>query len=105
MITWNHVLQAKYPNLLILAELAHVQCVSTTMCELAFYVHNLIKTKVRNRSGNKNLEAMLRIALEGPDKGVDDIISDVVPLWKNDRLYRFCMLILLLVWILLIHQV
>ena len=31
------------------------------------------------------LEAMLRIALEGPD----DIISDVVPLWKNDNKYHF----------------
>jgi hypothetical protein len=46
MITWNHALQARYPNLLILAELAPMQCVSTTTCECAFIVHNLIKTKV-----------------------------------------------------------
>ena len=32
MITWNHVLQARYPNLLILAEVAHVQCVSIATC-------------------------------------------------------------------------
>jgi hypothetical protein len=32
MITWNHALQAQYPNLLILVELAHVQCVSTVTC-------------------------------------------------------------------------
>ena len=38
MITWNHALQAWYPNLLILAELAHVQCVSTATCERAFSV-------------------------------------------------------------------
>jgi len=38
MITWNHALQARYPNLLILAKLAHVQCVSTTICEHAFGV-------------------------------------------------------------------
>jgi hypothetical protein len=49
MITWNHALQARYPNLLILAELAHVQCVSTMTCERVFSV--LIKTKVRNRLG------------------------------------------------------
>ena len=79
MITWNHVLQAWYPNLFILAELAHVQCVSTATCERAFSVQNLIKTKVRNRLGTRNLDAMLRIALEGPDEGVDDIINDVVP--------------------------
>ena len=47
--------------------------------------------------GNKNLEAMLRIALGGLDEGVDDIITDVVPLWKNDGNYRFCMLIPLLI--------
>jgi hypothetical protein len=27
MITWNHALQGRYSNLLILVELAHVQCV------------------------------------------------------------------------------
>jgi hypothetical protein len=77
LITWNHALQARYPNLLILAKLAHVQCVSTMICERAFNVHNLIKTKVRNKLGNKNLDAMLRIALEGPDEEVDDIIGGV----------------------------
>ena len=79
-ITWNHALQERYSKLLILAELTHVQCISTTMCECAFSVQNFIKIRVRNRLGSKNLEAMLRIALEGPNEGIDDIISDVVPL-------------------------
>ena len=69
MITWNYALQARYPNLLILAELAHVQCVFTTTCERAFNVQKLIKTKVTNSLGSKNLDA-----LEGPDEEVDDII-------------------------------
>ena len=94
---WDHALQAWYPNLFIIAKLAHVQCVSTEMCERAFSVHNLIKTKVRNMLGSKNLKAMLRIALEGPKEVVDDIISDVVPLWKNDSKDRFLMLIPLLI--------
>ena len=51
----------------------------------AFVVRNLIKTKVRNRSDHKNLNAMLRIALEGPDEGIDDIIGDAIPLWKKDN--------------------
>ena len=33
-----------------------------------FSVQNLIKTKLKNRLGSKNLDAMLRIALEGPDE-------------------------------------
>jgi hypothetical protein len=47
-------------------------------------VQKLIKTKVRNRLGIKNLDAMLRIALEGPNEEVDDIIGDAIPLWKKD---------------------
>ena len=52
MITWNHSLQTRYPNLLVLADLARVQCVSTSTCERAFSVQNLIKTRVRNRLGS-----------------------------------------------------
>ena len=89
MITWNHSLQVRYPNLLVLAKLASVQCVSTATCERAFSVQNLIKTRVRNRLGSKHLEAMLRIALEGPDDEIDDVLCDAVLLWKNDSKYRF----------------
>jgi hypothetical protein len=70
MITWNHALEARYLNLLILAKLAHVQCVSTATCERAFSVKKLIKTKVRNRLSSRNLNAMLRIALEEQDEEV-----------------------------------
>jgi hypothetical protein len=52
-------------------------------------VQKLIKTKVRIRLGGKNLDAMLRIALEGPNEEVDDIIGDAIPLWKKDNKYRF----------------
>jgi hypothetical protein len=95
MITWNHALQARYLNLLILAELAHVQCVSTMTCERAFSVQKLIKTKVRNRLGSKNLNAMLRIALEGPDEEVDEIIGDAFG--RRTVSTVFCMLIPLLI--------
>jgi hypothetical protein len=58
MITWNHALQARYPNL-ILVELAHVQCVSRATFEHAFSKQNLIKTKFGIMLGNKNIKAML----------------------------------------------
>ena len=38
MISWNRALQAPYPNLLVLLELAHVQCVSRATCERDFSV-------------------------------------------------------------------
>ena len=52
---------------------------SSTKCQHAFKVQNLIKSKVGNRLGNKNLEAILQIALEGPDEGADDTINDDGP--------------------------
>jgi len=38
---------------------------------------------------SKNPEAMIQIAFEGLIEEVDDIISDVIPIWKNDTKYRF----------------
>ena len=40
-------------------------------------MQNLINTKVRIRLDSKNLDAMLRITLEGPDEEIDDIVGDV----------------------------
>jgi hypothetical protein len=36
-----------------------------------------------------DLSGMMRIALEGPNEEVDDIIGDAIPLWKKDSKYRF----------------
>jgi hypothetical protein len=44
---------------------------------MSFGVEILIKTKFKNKLGSKNLEAMMQIALEELDEGVDDII--IVP--------------------------
>ena len=49
----------------------------------------MIKTKVTNRLGSNNLNAMLRIALKRLDEEVDDIIGDAIPLWKKNNMYRF----------------
>ena len=37
----------------------------------------------------QNLEAILRIAWEGPDENFDNIIEEAIPLWKNGTKYRF----------------
>ena len=49
MITWNPTLQLKYENLLMLAKIARVQCISTSTCERAFFIQNIIKSKFRNK--------------------------------------------------------
>jgi len=56
MVTWNEPLQVKYANILLLAEIARCQCVSTATCERVFSIQNVIKTKYRNRLGTKHLE-------------------------------------------------
>jgi len=89
MVTLNLSLQTQYPNLLVLIDLARVQCISTTTCERAFSVQNLIKTQVRNRLGSKNLEAMLRIALKGLDENFDNIVEESISLRKNGTKYHF----------------
>ena len=56
MIIRNHTLKVKYEYLVVLAEIARVQCISTASCERAFTVQNCIKTKQRNKMFTKNLE-------------------------------------------------
>ena len=44
---------------------------------------------MRNKLRNINLEAMLRVSLEGPNKNFDNIIEETIPLWKNRTNYQF----------------
>ena len=74
-----------------------MQCVSIMTCERAFSVHNLIKTKARNRLGSKNLKAMLDIALEGLDEG-HMTLSVTMSHFGRMTIYNiFCMLISILI--------
>jgi hypothetical protein len=89
MITWNHTLNVKYENLLVLAEIARVQCISTASCERVFLVQNCIKTKQKNRMLTKNLESVLRVVLEGPIEDYFDIINEAIGIWKNNTKFRY----------------
>jgi hypothetical protein len=89
MITWNHTLKVKYENLLVLAEIARVQCISTASCERTFSVQNCIKTKQRNRMLTKNLESVLRVALERPIGDYFDIINEAIGIWRNNTKFRY----------------
>ena len=60
MVTWNTALQVKYANILVLADIARCQCVSTATCERVFAVQNMIKTKFQNHINTKHLESVLR---------------------------------------------
>ena len=89
MVSWNHTLQLKYANLRVLADIARVQCVSTAQCERAFSIQNCIKTKFRNNLQTKNLESVIRVAMEGMRVDRDSILVEAIALWKNSRKFRF----------------
>ena len=36
-----------------------------------------------------NLESMMRVAIEGPDNGFDDILASALDLWKDDAKFRY----------------
>ena len=88
-ISWSPSLKVKYSNLLILAEIAKCQRVSTTTCERAFSVQNTIKQKLRNRMSKSNLESMMCVAIEGPNNDFDDILTSALDLWKDAAKFRY----------------
>ena len=89
MMSWNHTLQLKYANLRVLADIARVQCVSTAQCERAFSIQNSIKTKFRNNLQTKNLESIIRVAIEGMCIDRSSIFVGAIVLWKNSRKFRW----------------
>ena len=89
MITWNELLQVKYANILLLAEITRCQCVSTTTCKRVFSIQNVIKIKQRNRLGTKHLDNVLRVALKGPQDDYDYILVEAMELWRNSAQWRY----------------
>lgn len=72
----------KYPNLLCLAQIAMLQCCSTAVCERGFSVQNIIKRKLRNRMETVNLDALMRISIEGPTLATFDF-TEAINLWRD----------------------
>ena len=89
MITWNETLQKSYANLLQLSEIIRCQCVSTTTCERAFSIQNVIKTRHRNHLNTKHLESIMRLALEGPKNNFDHMLVEAIELWRNSAKWRY----------------
>ena len=83
MVTWNFALQVKYANILVLADIARCQCVSTATCERVFSVQNVIKTKFRTPLNTKHLKNVLRVATKGPSIDFDHILVVGIELWRN----------------------
>ena len=76
-----------FPNISTLAKICRVIPVQTADVERTFSQLKLIKTRVRNRMNEKTLDALLRIAIEGPSIS-EFPISDAVKLWAAKKKRR-----------------
>ena len=90
IITWNHTLKVKYKNLLVLAEIARIQCISTASCKRAFSIQNCIKTKQTNKMLTNNLEIILRVIFKKMlIVDCHEIINEAIGIWKNNTKFRY----------------
>ena len=78
MIIWNHTLKIKYENLLVLDEIARLQCICMASCKRAALVQNYIKTKHINRMLTKNMENVFWVILKGLIEGCHEIINEAI---------------------------
>lgn len=78
-----------YPNLSTIAKICRVVPIHSSDAERTFSQLKLIKTNIRNRMIEKTLDALLRIAIEGPNVG-DFPFSEAVTLWASKKNRRLC---------------
>lgn len=91
----NETWREKYPNMLKLAKVALLQCSSTAACERGFSMKNWIKDKLRNSLSTSNVDALMRICIEGPPLDDSMDFSHAIELWKKDtstsrHIYGYC---------------
>ncbi|KAH6554870.1 hypothetical protein KP509_1Z300600 [Ceratopteris richardii] len=72
----------KYPMLLKLAHISMLQSSSIAACESGFSAQNLIKKNLCNSLNTKNLDALIRIHIEGPPLQ-QFAFGDSVQRWKK----------------------
>ena len=79
-----------YPNISTMAQICRVIPIHSADVERTFSQLKLIKTNIRNRMIEKTLDALLRIAIEGP-KLEDFPFRTAVSLWarKKNRRIRY----------------
>ena len=73
-----------FPNMSALGQICRVVPIHTADVERTFSQLKLVKTRVRNRMTEETLDALLRIAIEGPDLK-DLSLKEVVVLWGKKR--------------------
>ena len=76
-----------FPGSAELAERLLVAPVSTADCERGFSKQNIIKTKLRNALGLKNLDNLMKLSIDGSSVGEEKLLTQAFKIWseKKDR--------------------
>ena len=79
----NDMLKTMFPNLHILANVCMTLPVGTASVERSFSQMKMIKTRLRNRLGEKSLSYLLKISIESPQKLTDEDLEMMIEIWSR----------------------
>ena len=82
------MLQAMFPNQNTLANICLTIPAATVSVERSFSQMKMIKTRLRNRMGEKSLSHLIKISLESPERLRYSELENIVDVWnrKNGRI-------------------
>ena len=73
------------PNIKTLLLFANLSSVGNAVVERLFSLMKLTKTGLRNRIGDQNIDMLLRLNKEAPEKWSEDQKEDLVDLWIRKK--------------------
>ena len=79
----NDMLKTMFPNLHTLANVCMTLPVGTASVERSFSQMKMIKTRLRNRLGEKSLSYLMKIAIESPQKLTDEDLEAIIGIWTR----------------------
>ena len=82
-LTTSNMLRTMFPNISTLANICLSIPVSTASVERSFSQMKLIKTRIRNRTGQSSLSYMMKIAIETPEKLSDSDLDAIISVWNR----------------------
>ena len=84
----NETLISMLPNLNTLASICLTIPIGTASVRQSFSQMKMIKTRLRNRLGEKSLSHLMKIAIESPEKLSDSDLENIVDIWyrKSKRI-------------------
>ena len=79
----NEMLVTMFPNLSTLSTICLSMPVATASVERSFSQMKLIKTRLRNRMGERSLSNLMKITIESPEKLSDNDLDEIINIWNR----------------------